>query len=204
MHHCTSLLLLVTIFLSLNASAQVVEKGKNFIHAGIGIAAYNIEWHEELFNTVEKDQAASIRIPVGYERAFTNRITAGAQVTYAKYLTDTTSNDDNARSTDFALKGNIHMLNKKKVSLYAGLAVGFGTLKIDNTTTLSYKGSGPAIAGNLGLRILPIESLFFEFNLGSQNYNLDGTFSESITGNSIGLELKASGFTLGLSLGGRF
>ena len=203
----SSLVLLAAVFCFNDVSAQlVVDKGKSFIDAGLGIAVYGIETTVEITGETDQDAAAGIRLPIGYEYSPVKRVTTGIQFAYSKYATDSANANQDSRSTDVLLKGSFHLLNQEKVSLYAGLLFGFGTLKIDDTNlfyNVSYKASGPAYGGNLGLRILPIENFFIDFKLGGLGYNLNGTAKDNF-GNSLNIDMKAGGINLGLALGARF
>jgi hypothetical protein len=199
------LLFICLLSFSLSGFAQnAFEKNKNYIDLGIGLGIYNTEIEEDLFNTVDRDKAASVIVPLSYERGLTDMFGLGAQLVFAKYLTDSASSDDNFRSTDFAINANLHVLKKEKIDLCFGLTAGFTGLKMTNSSTFSYKGNGGMMGLNMTFKVMPAENAGFYLKFGGLGYNVDGDFSESGSGLGFGAKIRARGFNIGAGLALKF
>ena len=173
------ILLLALLFIHGTAKAQAHEKGNFNIDVGIGFAGYSsevkvtVDFLGQPITLTETDGSASTIVPIGFEYGVSNLFGIGIQLGFQNYFIDkedTTDLTKSARSTDFDVMFNFHVLNGNRNDFYLGLVLGGSSAVLNLKDGSELSGSGSHVSFYLADRFFFTDNIGIKFHLGFPMY----------------------------------
>jgi hypothetical protein len=201
-------ILLLGFFAAISSlvNAQCFDKGISFANAGIGLGIQHYRFTDVTNNIVgPRDTSAAIEIPFSYEYGVLNFLGVSLNGNYAKYIGDSSSANENAKTFDVVPTLNIHSplgWEKFDPSISFGYGYSHFRYEVNTATGGTATANGGVFNWGINLRLLFRTDGHFGMNFWYQHssYNFKhGTVKDNY-GNKYDFALDGPGNNLGIGL----